>query len=132
MTKYGRMILELVSGCKEHLTAEEIYLRLKESSPRIVLATVYNNLNSLCSQGLIRRISMKTGPDRYDQNTRHDHLICRHCGKISDVHLENMTKALSKAVGQPILSYDLKIQYLCPECKKALEAKTQKAGSPAS
>ena len=47
MGKYATMILEMINSSNEHLTAEQIYLRLKEHNEKIVLATVYNNLNAL-------------------------------------------------------------------------------------
>ena len=53
------MILEIVSGSNEHLTAEQIFLRMKEITGKISLATVYNNLVSfLHQQGLIRKLTL--------------------------------------------------------------------------
>lgn len=116
MTKNARMILEIISNSEEHLTAEQIYLRLKEKNEKAVLATVYNNLSFLHGHGLIRKVSVEGYPDRYDRTVRHDHLVCRQCGKLSDVTLEDLTETLQKQIGVPIISYDLKISYLCPEC----------------
>jgi len=56
-------------------------------------------------------------PDRYDKTVRHDHLVCRRCGKLSDVYLSDITAQLEKQVGFSIDGYDLKLQYLCPECR---------------
>ena len=56
MTKNGKLILEIVHGSSEHPTAEQIFMKAREKSPGIALATVYNNLNSLVSEKLIRRI----------------------------------------------------------------------------
>ena len=116
MTKNARMILEIISNSEEHLTAEQIFLRLKEKNEKAVLATVYNNLSFLHGHGLIRKVSVEGYPDRYDRTVRHDHLVCRQCGKLSDVTLEDLTETLQKQLGVPIISYDLKISYLCPEC----------------
>ena len=116
MTKNARMILEIISNSEEHLTAEQIFLRLKEKNEKAVLATVYNNLSFLHGHGLIRKVSVEGYPDRYDRTVRHDHLVCRQCGKLSDVTLEDLTETLQKQIGVPMISYDLKISYLCPEC----------------
>ena len=118
MTKNARMILEIISNSEEHLTAEQIFLRLKEKNEKAVLATVYNNLSFLHGHGLIRKVSVEGYPDRYDRTVRHDHLVCRQCGKLSDVTLEDLTDTLQKQIGVPMISYDLKISYLCPECLK--------------
>ncbi|MDD6200023.1 MAG: transcriptional repressor, partial [Firmicutes bacterium] len=81
MTKYEKAVFDLVRTSHVHLTAQQIYERLRITCPRVVLATVYNNLNKLCQSGLIRRISAEGMPDRYDTTQKHDHLICRKCGK---------------------------------------------------
>ncbi len=118
MTKNAEYILEIINNSNEHLSAEQIYLRLRERNEGAVLATVYNNLSILYKQGLIRKISVEGCPDRYDKIKRHDHLVCRHCGKLSDILLDDLTESLKEQVGIQILSYDLKISYLCEECLK--------------
>lgn len=104
------------------MTAEQLYLELKKTEPRIVQATVYNNLNALCQEGLIRKLSIEGSPDRYDKILRHDHLICKMCGALSDVTFQDMTGDLEKQLGEGILSYDLKVFYLCPKCREKNKA----------
>ena len=99
------------------MTAEQIFLVLKEKEPKVVLATVYNNLNTLCSEELIRKVTMEGSPDRYDKIQRHDHLICKKCGKLSDIMFEDLADKLSEQLRENILSYDLRVFYLCPECR---------------
>lgn len=118
MTKHAKQILGIVNNSGEHLSAEQIFLRLKEMNRGAALATVYNNLSFLCREGLIRKISVEGCPDRYDKIKRHDHLVCRHCGKLSDVQLDDLTDMLQKQVKVQVLSYDLKVNYLCEECLK--------------
>ncbi|MGI5958867.1 MAG: Fur family transcriptional regulator [Massiliimalia sp.] len=115
--RYENIILEMINTSKEHMTAEQVFFQLKESYPSVVLATVYNNLNHLYEQGKIRKISIEGSPDRYDKNTRHDHLICRCCGKLSDIYLSDITAQLEQQMGFSIEGYDLKVQYLCPQCR---------------
>lgn len=59
MSRYAEKILEIVWQSHEHMTAEQIYLEMKKLYPRIVLATVYNNLNILTADGKIRRVSVE-------------------------------------------------------------------------
>ena len=118
MTRYAELILELINQSKEHLTAEQIFLALKKTEPKVVQATVYNNLNTLYREGQIRKLSIESSPDRYDRIRKHDHLVCRRCGKLSDIELDDLTETLQKQVGVSMLSYDLKILYLCEECSK--------------
>ena len=111
MTKYGKKILEIVSSSRSHMTAEEIFDALRQTYPTVVLATVY------------RKVSVEGMPDRYDRIQRHDHLVCRRCGKLSDIDLGDLTAELEKKAGISILSYDLKLNYLCEECRKELQEK---------
>lgn len=118
MTKNAEQILKIINSSNEHLSAEQIFFRLKENNQGVVLATVYNNLASLYKQGLIRKISVEGYPDRYDNIQKHDHLLCAKCGKLSDILLDDLTQQLQKQVNITLCSYDLKINYICEDCKK--------------
>lgn len=118
MTKYKEKVLEIVEASRSHLTAEQVFAQLRKTYPQVVLATVYNNLNRLWEEERIRKVSVEGMPDRYDRIARHDHLVCKGCGKLLDVDLEDMTSMLEKQVGIPILAYDLKLVYLCEECRR--------------
>ena len=116
MAKYENKILEIVNRENEHLSAEEIYLELKKTEEKVVLATVYNNLKSLLEQEKIRKISVPGMPDRYDNTVKHDHLVCKICGKLSDYHFHDMTEELESQMGARIDGYELQIKYICGEC----------------
>ena len=122
MREYARKILELVEASRNHMTAGQIFDALRETYPTVVLATVYNNLNRLWEEGRIRKLSVQGSPDRFDRIARHDHLVCRGCGRLSDVTLEDLTGALQRQVGVPLLGYDLKLLYLCEDCRRRREA----------
>lgn len=117
MTKYAELILELINRSEEHMTAEQLFLELKKMEPKVVQATVYNNLNALCKDGRIRKVSVEGSPDRYDKIRRHDHLVCKICGALSDINFEDLTERLEEQLGEGIISYDLKVLYFCPECR---------------
>lgn len=121
MTKNAEIILDIINSSSEHLSSEQIYLRLREKNQKTALATVYNNLSVLYRQGLIRKISVEGYPDRYDKMKRHDHLVCRCCGKLSDILLDDLTQKLQEQVKVQVRSYDLKINYICEECLKKSE-----------
>lgn len=121
MTKNAEHILEIVNASSEHLSAEQIFLRLKETNKKISLSTIYNNLSFLYKEGLIRKITVEGNPDHYDNIGRHDHLVCKCCGRLSDVQMDDLTELLQKQVKVPIVSYDLKICYLCEKCLKKEE-----------
>lgn len=119
MTGNAKLILDIVNSSDCHLTAEQIFIELKKNGKKVSFATVYNNLAYLCENGHIQKISTVGFADRYDKMVRHDHLICKNCGKLSDIKLENLMPKLSGEVPD-MISYDLKIHYFCPECRKKL------------
>lgn len=122
MTKYEKEIYNIISASHEHLTVEQIFQRIRERYPKIVLATAYNNVNRLREAGLIRRISVDGQPDRYDRTYRHDHLVCHGCGKLTDISFDDLTAPLRDTVGEEFLYYDLRIYYLCPACREQIKA----------
>ncbi|MDD6995858.1 MAG: transcriptional repressor [Candidatus Borkfalkiaceae bacterium] len=121
MTANAERILKLVSASTEHLTAEEMYAKLASGGEKMSLATVYNSLNKLYAEGLVRKIPMDGQPDRYDKMLRHDHLVCEKCGAISDVMLDDYLAEFSRQAGVKVESYDLKLFYLCKKCKDKAE-----------
>ena len=123
MTKYEKEIFSIINTSYEHLTSEQVFRKLKETHPNVVLATVYNNLNKLWESGFVRKVSVEGLPDRYDSMQKHDHLVCKQCGKLMDISFEDLTAPLRRQLGQDFLFYDLKVYYLCPECVAAREQK---------
>ena len=121
MTKYEKRIYDIVNQSSSHLTVEQIYQILKAEFPSVVLATVYNNLNKLYKDGLINKISVEGMPDRYDKIVKHDHIVCQNCGKLTDRQFNDLTETLKEQFGTDFLFYDLKVFYVCPDCRKKLE-----------
>ena len=110
-----------VTELQRHPTAEQVFMEMKKEHPSIAIGTVYKHLNALAEEGLLHRITESGSPDRYDRTERHDHLICSRCGKIDDIHLPDMQSRIERALGREILSYDLKIRYICPDCREQEE-----------
>ena len=118
MTKNSEKILEIIENSTAHPTAEDIYHLIASGKAKMVMATVYNNLNALCRAGRVRRLVLEGQPDRFDKTLRHDHLICSCCGKITDLYLPDLTEQIEEQSGISIQSYDLKISYRCEECAR--------------
>ncbi len=117
MTKNAKLILEMINNSREHLTAEQIYAKLEGTPARVSLATVYNSLNALCAAGLIRRLVFEGQSDRYDNLSRHDHMVCRRCGAVSDVFFEDLSARIVEECGQSVDGYDLSIYHICDKCR---------------
>ena len=118
MTKYEKAIYDIIQSAHDHLTVNQIYEKLRETYPRVVLATVYNNVNKMWEAGLIHKVSVEGIPDRYDRVQRHDHLVCRRCGAVMDITLRDLSETLREKLGEDFLFYDLKVYYLCSACRE--------------
>jgi Fur family peroxide stress response transcriptional regulator len=69
-----------------HPTADEVHRRLRATMPSLSPATVYRVLETLVREGVLRRVSTTGGAGRFDANLDpHQHLICRVCGRMTDV-----------------------------------------------
>ncbi len=123
MTRQRAVLIEIFRSDEcigRHRTADEILLLAKERFPGISRATVYNNLKSMEEEGLIRRISGEGGADMYDASYElHAHLICRRCGSVKDISTPHMLDELSTLCGEALDAYELKLRYLCNECRLA-------------
>lgn len=121
MTKYEKACYDIVAKSHNHLTVNQVYEKLKELFPDVVQATVYNNLNKLCEEGLIRKVCIEDMCDRFDSVHKHDHLVCKQCGKLTDIEFDDLTQMIKSHIGDDFLYYDLKVFYICPECKRKTE-----------
>ncbi|HCC00299.1 MAG TPA: transcriptional repressor, partial [Ruminococcaceae bacterium] len=103
-TKQKKLILDCMKGAGgAHMTAEEIYDRIRGEHQQISIATVYRNLRMLEANGTIRKIYVADDSLSYYEMSdassphSHHHLICRECGAILDFEadlLENLEKLI--------------------------------------
>ena len=57
LTRQRQVVLQVVRGSEEHLTASEVYQSARKLLPTISYATVYNSLRHLKEAGLIHEIT---------------------------------------------------------------------------
>ena len=90
--KYSRQresIKHYLMATKEHPTADEVYMNVKQEFPNISLGTVYRNLNLLTDIGEAIKISTPNGGDRFDGKLEpHNHFLCTKCGRLLDLELD--------------------------------------------
>lgn len=92
--KYSRQresIKNCLMGRYDHPTADTLYMAIREEYPNISLGTVYRNLNLLVELGEIQKLTCGDGADHFDAETSpHYHFLCKDCGQVSDMAMENM------------------------------------------
>ena len=93
-------IMEFLSQRKDHPTADTVYMNVRKTFPNISLGTVYRNLTLLADIGEISRIRVGDGVDHFDADTSpHYHFICKECGSVIDLDMEDMTE-INQAANQ--------------------------------
>lgn len=120
-SKQRNLILDTVVSNPIHPTADQVYSAVKQIDPNISLGTVYRNLNLLAENGMLKKICISYGSDRFDGRTdTHFHMICDKCARVYDVELEelaNIKQNILKNTGFTVTEYELTIQGICPDCK---------------
>jgi len=89
-TPQRQHVYNVLMGTRDHPTADQVFIRAKDSKPDISMATVYNCLDALVKSGLVRQVSLDRAATRYCPNmTEHCHFHCTDCGKIFDIDLDS-------------------------------------------
>ena len=75
----------------QHLSAEDVIMRLNSNTDGISRATVYNTLNLFVDKGLLRRVIIDSSKIYYDSKTKpHSHYFNVDTGEISDFEFEDV------------------------------------------
>jgi Fur family transcriptional regulator, peroxide stress response regulator len=123
LTRYRKVVLELLRSSNDHPTAAEIYRLVRRRRPGVAYATIYNSLNWLELRGFIRRVDFVDEAGRYDPLVeRHDHLVCDRCGTLKDVWLKlpvQMLRLAARGEGFRIERHRTEVFGLCSECVRA-------------
>ncbi len=87
-TKQREQVFGTLLKRRDHPTADEVFLRVKEQMPSISLATVYNCLETLVGCGLVRAVNYEREPTRYCPNiAEHAHFQDKKTGRVYDIDL---------------------------------------------
>jgi Fur family ferric uptake transcriptional regulator len=82
------MILSALRHASGHLTANDIYERVRAEYPYVDISTVYRTLAVLKELRLVTETDMGRGDATYEwlrEQRRHHHLICRVCGNAQSL-----------------------------------------------
>jgi Fe2+ or Zn2+ uptake regulation protein len=116
-----KAMLELLKSRREHFTAERVLVSMRKNFPTVCLATVYRNLDIFTREGKARRVSIPGGASYYEGNIApHDHAVCLHCGKVSDVIVPGLRELIASNLNGEIVSVDMTVNFLCRECAEKI------------
>lgn len=119
-SRQREIILKHVKSFPVHPTADQVYTALKKENPSLSLGTVYRNLNQLSDIGMLKKIHIADGSDRFDGRTDpHFHMICEGCGRVFDIEtpgLEEIISHIKQRDGHEITGVTLNLRGICAEC----------------
>jgi len=135
MTLAREAILDVIVKNNDHLSAEDIYLKVMSSFPGVGLATIYRTLEILVCRQILYKFDFGDGVARYElaeskdfkgSKGHHHHLVCTKCSKVVDytdfidkeVKLLNETEEeLSKKYNFNITNHFIQFYGLCERCR---------------
>ncbi|EDN8201982.1 transcriptional repressor [Listeria monocytogenes] len=116
----------LLENEKDHLSAEEVFLRVKDIAPDTGLATVYRTLELLTELRVVDKINFGDGVSRYDLRQEgakhfHHHLVCLECGSVEEIQedlLEDVEKIVESKWNFLVKDHRLTFQGICANCRQ--------------
>lgn len=122
-TQQREIILDEFLSAGDHLSTEELYLRIREKHPHIGYATVYRTLKLFSECGIAEEHNFGDGQTRYESvvgEEHHDHLICTKCKKIiefEDSRIEELQAEVARRHDFKIQDHRLELYGLCSDCR---------------
>ncbi len=80
----------LLENERDHLSAEDVFMLVRQKFPEIGLATVYRTLELLAELNIVQKMNFGDGVARFDlrqegHDHMHHHLVCRVCGALEEI-----------------------------------------------
>ncbi len=120
ITSQRKLVFEHVHALETHPCAAEVYGAIKGKLPSVSLATVYRNLRTLTSEGLLRELPGQRGVVRFDSNlSDHYHFVCGSCNGLSDLpgHSKELERAFAEKTGMHISGHEIVFRGICNACR---------------
>ncbi|MDX9813074.1 MAG: Fur family transcriptional regulator [Sulfurimonas sp.] len=119
------VILETLYDSNEHLAPEALHLLIQQKYPNLNtgIATVYRTLSLLEESEIVTSLSFGVQGKKYELGAKHhhDHLICTHCGSITefiDEEIEHKQEIIAKQHNFKMQDHSMQIYGLCKNCQE--------------
>jgi len=105
-------MLDSTADTAEHLSAEDVYQRLRDSGEDVGLATVYRVLTQFETAGLVVRHNFETGHSVFElaSDDHHDHMVDVESNEVLeffDEVIEKRQHEIAEAHGYEIIDHSL-------------------------
>lgn len=125
-TRSQERILTLLKTVKQGISAQDIYVELRNRNQNMGLATVYRSLEALKLEGMVQVRTLANGEALYSlaQQDKH-HLTCLQCGAsipINQCPVHDLEVQLQSTHKFKIFYHTLEFFGLCSQCQLAQAA----------
>ena len=122
LTPQRDVLLRALSGTMGHPTADDLVKKVRKVLPTVSPATVYRNVQALVRAGLIGTLERSGAAVQLEINPdHHHHFMCRRCGHVWDVYLDQVAVTLDRQrtplIGFRIDRRDVQLHGLCARCR---------------
>lgn len=122
-TRSQERIVEVLKTLEQEISAQDLYVELRQQNQAIGLATVYRALDVLKLEGVVQVRTIASGEALYSlvQADRH-HLTCLQCGDsipISECPVHDLEDRLNQSYQFKIYYHMLEFFGLCTRCQLA-------------
>ncbi len=126
VTQQREVVADVIFNSSEHLSVEDIEAQLRARGERIGKATIYRTMEILVRSGLVVEHDFGEGFKRYEhlfgQQPEHEHLICTHCGHVTEFQrpeVHRIEEEVARQHGFLPTRHRLEIYGLCAGCQAA-------------
>jgi Fur family ferric uptake transcriptional regulator len=106
-----------------HLSAPDIFERLRERDQAMDLTTVYRTLATLVEVGLVHSVALPEQPAFYGLATpTHHHALCPRCARVAPIAsdlLDPLLAQIAKLADLPLAGASLTVIGFCLSCQTA-------------
>ena len=119
LTPQRTAVYQVLCSEQKHLTAEQIFEKIKPNYPAISFATVYSILDLLLEKKLIKEIRIQFDKSYFDIRVDdHHHFYCKECGKTFDIDIPLCSTLKTKIIqGNAIEDFQGYFYGTCKQCK---------------
>jgi Fur family transcriptional regulator, ferric uptake regulator len=120
-TRSQERIVRTLKAINRAISAQELYVEMRNRSQNMGLATVYRSLEALKLQGALQVRTLATGESLYSlvESDRH-HLTCVNCGQsfaIEECPVHDLEDKLEQSHQFKIYYHTLEFFGLCDRCQ---------------